>query len=131
MLKSLGALCVGAIAAFTVTSFAAPASQDRPGIVSQPQVRIVNRGQSEAIPVAIAGWPDRPSVQISGPVTLSESSIAQIRQSHQWQYRTVAVPADQDAAAVLNQLGSGGWEAVSFAIRPAGDAIVLLKKPSS
>jgi hypothetical protein len=133
MLKRIVVIGGGAaLLSLGAATLAAPEPQDRPGIVSQPQVTIVNRGRGQAIPVSIQEWvsTDRPvPVQVMTPVALAPETMGQLRQPRNWQYRSVVVPAGQDPAPALGGVGGSGWEAVGFQVRPAGDVLVLLKHP--
>lgn len=127
------------LAAFTAGSAAAP-GQDRvpiPGMMTQGKVWIQNAGQAEAIPVTIErmGTESTPlRVQVIGvtPVAIAPGTAVQTQAQavrQQWDHRTVAVAAGQDAAAALASAGAEGWEAVGLQAGPQGGSVILMKRP--
>jgi hypothetical protein len=136
MLKtfSIAASCSLAIA-FCVVTLAAPApQQDRPGIVTQPRVKIDNRGPSEAIPVYIREWsadtPVRTLIVGTPTMAVSPDSVVQTRLASQpWAYRTLRVAAGQDMTTSLAGLGADGWEATGVQTPDASGTTLLLKRP--
>jgi hypothetical protein len=103
----------------------------RPGVPTQARVKVENRGPAEAVPVTVAGSlpvtvPE--GVRVAGTVALDPSTTIHSRAArHQWDYRTVAIRPDQDAAAALNAAGTDGWEAAGV-LSPAPNIVVLLKR---
>lgn len=103
-------------------------AQDRgpqPGQATQARVFIENRGEAQAVPVAVMPGA---RMAVTGPVTLDPSTVVNahaVRQS--WEYEVLAVPAGSNAAA-LTAAGAQGWEAVGV-ISPAPNVVVLMKRP--
>lgn len=128
MLKRLAlALCGGAVLLLCAATLAAPAPQDRPGIVLQPRVIVENRGRNQVIPVSVQEWVtgERPvTVQVSGEPTVQARLVLQA-----WAYRTVTVPSGQDMASVLAAPGAEGWEATGIQSSSASGVMLLLKRP--
>ena len=110
-------------------------AQSRPGDVTQSRVWIENRLASDAIPVAVqnTGAPARVLVTGLPTVTIESANTLPTRLVRQsWEYRTIAVPAGQDAASLLVAAGNDGWEAVGAlgAIQSSqASASLLLKRP--
>jgi hypothetical protein len=135
MLKTLGFTLSGCLAlSFWTATLAAPAPQDRPGIVGQSRVTIENRGRSEAVPVSVQEWfGDRPlSVQLAGTsiVQIAGTPIVDARiASRGWSYRTVRILSGQDLAGMLNAAGSEGWEVTGVQTSDASGTSLLLKRP--
>jgi hypothetical protein len=108
--------------------------QDRPGQITQAKVWIENRGRSEAVPVILQDvmTPTPIGVQVTGTptVAIAPATIVQARLVRQpWEYRTVNIPAGQDAANLLSAAGADGWEATGIQLsNPSGGAVVL-KRP--
>ena len=102
------------------TTLAAPRHEqqttERPGELTKGRMFIENRGRHEAIPVTIQ------DVASTSPVRVSISR-------QMWEYRTVALSAQDDAARVLTVHGLEGWEATGFQPTLDGRRIVLLKRP--
>jgi hypothetical protein len=128
MLKQIAFVTsAGLVLSLGAVSLAAPPQADRPGVVVQPKVTVVNRGRSEAIPVTVQGWDsgDRPViVQIAGTPTVQARYVSQ-----PWGYRTVKVSPGQDMAAALATAGVDGWEAAGVQTSDASGIVLLLKKP--
>jgi hypothetical protein len=136
MLKVFSIVASGSLAmAFCAVTLAAPEPQsDRPGIVTQPRVKIDNRAPSEAIPVYIREWSAETAVrtQIVGTptMTVSPESVVQARLVRQpWAYRTLRVPFGQDMAIALAVAGDDGWEATGVQTPDASGTTLLLKRP--
>ena len=103
----------------------------RPGFPTQARVKVENRGPAEAVPVTFAGSVPvtvPQGVRVAGTVSLDPSTTIQSRAvRQQWEYRTVAIRPDQDAAAALSAAGTEGWEATGV-LSPAPNIVVLLKR---
>lgn len=109
---------------------AAILAQDRgsaqPGYPTQAHVWIENRGGDQAVPVVFA---QGAGVRVVGPVTLDSSTRVNTLTARQaWEYRSVAIPAGEDAGTVLKSLGADGWE-VAGVLGTAPNAVVLMKRP--
>jgi hypothetical protein len=110
------------------------AGQDRPGQIGQARVFIENTGKNQAVPVALqeAAIATPLNVQVVGTPTVAfaPSAVVQARVVRQaWEYRTVRIPAGQDAAAALSAAGADGWEAVGVQSADAAGMLVVLKRP--
>ena len=111
----------------------AAAGQDRPGMPTQARVWIENRRSDEAVPV-----------NVTQPVTLlhratdppqrvelvnATSAIVRTRRAPDaWDYQTIVVPANQQAATALADAGREGWEVTGVQFPAANNAVVLLLK---
>jgi hypothetical protein len=105
------------------------AGQDRPGMPTQARVWIENRRSDEAIPVTVMRRPSDPPVRVD--LVSGGSAIVRIRRAPDaWDYQTIVVPANQQAAARLADAGREGWEVtgVQFAA-PDNSVVLLLKRP--
>jgi hypothetical protein len=124
-------LAVGCVLlSLCAATFAAPPRQEpqtRPGIATQPRVRVENRGLNEAVPVSIQEWAvgDRP---ITAQITGSPQVRARLVQQP-WAYHTVTVPTGQDMASALMMAGMEGWEAAGVQVTNQSGTSVLLKRP--
>ncbi len=101
-----------------------------PGMPTQARTVVIN-GPNEAVPVVLAsGGQVQPVTLVGIPaVSLAGETAVTTRAGRQgWEYRTVVVPAGQDAAAALGGAGVEGWEAVGVT-SAAGASQVLLKRP--
>ena len=113
-------------------------AQDRtqqPGQPTQAKVWIQNQGDAEAVPVSIQSVASESllRVQVTGVpiVTTGLGSVVQARIARQsWEYRAVSNPAGQDPVTVLNSAGADGWEATGLMFPPAGETVVLMKRPN-
>jgi hypothetical protein len=105
----------------------------RPGDIPRPDVWIMNRGNSEAIPV------DLRETNLGRPLGIRvlngerDSSIPPMRVTAAqttWEYRTTTVKPDDQLARTMSALGAEGWETTGIAW-PGGDAgtTLLLKRP--
>ena len=124
MKRVIVSLAGGLILGFGAAMLAAP--QDRPGIVTQPNVKIDNRGAAEAIPISVQDWgtPTRPlPVAVSGLVEVNARPIQQ-----RWEYTAISMEPNQELANALAGAGAAGWEAVGFATN-TNRATVLFKRP--
>ncbi len=102
-----------------------------PGVMTEARVWIQNRGAGEAIPVAVL-QPDTLSVRLVGPASLTLTAGSTVRTQivrQAWEYQTVRVASDQDAAAALGASGQQGWEAVGVTTTDASGATYLMKRP--
>lgn len=125
----------GILSASAVTALgsgAAPVQQPtRPGEISPANVWIQNRAPSDAVPVMLVDTTGQSvRVQVTGmaPVPSIEQPVGTRAVRQAWEYMQVRVTANQDAAAILNQAGAEGWEAVN-ATAGTGATAVLLKRP--
>jgi hypothetical protein len=128
MLKQIAFVTsAGLVLSLGVVSLAAPPQADRPGVVVQPKVTVVNRGRSEAIPVSVQGWDagEKPlTVQLAGTASVQARLLSQ-----PWSYRTVKVAPGQDIASALATAGVEGWEAAGVQTSDSSGIVLLLKKP--
>jgi hypothetical protein len=128
MLKKLALALSGCLAvSLCVATLAAPAQQDRPGIVLQPRVIVENRGRSQVIPVSVQEWATGEkaiTVQVVGRPTVDARLVLQA-----WSYRTVKVPVGQDLAAALTAAGDEGWEVTGVQVADSSGTSLLLKRP--
>lgn len=124
-------LCVSGAAVSLTTAQSVPRlgqNTERPGDPSPPLVWVQNRGPGEAVAVSLERVTlDRPlPVEIIGSGRVEQTGR---RSLTRWEYRTVAIAADQDPGAVLNAAGDEGWETTGLQ-RPRGDTLqVVLKRP--
>jgi hypothetical protein len=105
-----------------------------PGMPTKPSVWVENRGADEAVPTTVMQDPSDPPlrVEVIGVTSVAVPAAQVLGTRHvaqPWEYRTVAIPKGQDAAAVLRGVGQDGWEAVSVQPAEAGAFAVLLKRP--
>lgn len=126
---ALGLALIGAAASlWIIPSYAqVPGTLERPGM-TEARVWINNRRPDEAIPVTLLGGDVKAPVpvKVEGPVD-AKATVTSARQA--WEYRSVAVSADQDLGAALNSLGADGWEAVGLMSQAGGKVTALLKRP--
>ena len=127
-------LFAGVLFAACVVALAASAQDrtERPGQPTQARVWIQNRGQSEAVPVAVVPSGVPLPVQVAGVpvVTTGPESVVQARVARQvWEYRDVRVAAGQDPVPALGRAGLDGWEATGVAFPSAGETVVIMKRP--
>jgi hypothetical protein len=104
------------------------AAQDRPGMPTQARVWIENRRADEAVPVTMVQRPsDSPHrVELVG----AASAIVRTRRAPDaWDYQTIVVPANQQAATALEPLGREGWEVTGVQFPASNGAVLLLKRP--
>jgi hypothetical protein len=135
-------LCLVALAGSAVVLSAR--QQGQPGM-SPARFWINNRTREEAVAVSIANVdPKAPPVPVSvngfAAVDFTDRAVGTLNQiqgrtqsttrSRQpWEYRSVAIGSEQDAAAAIGGLGSDGWEAVGLTSQPGGKMTILLKRP--
>ena len=117
-LLALGVLS-GAVA------LAAP-GQKYPGESTQAHVWVENRGRTQAIPVVLkeVGQAAPIAVQMTGTPTVQARLIKQT-----WEYRTIPIASDDDAAAILTRAGADGWEAIGAQVPTPSGTALLLKRP--
>jgi hypothetical protein len=103
----------------------------QPGQMTPARVWVQNRGDGEAVPVAVR------EVHLDKPLTVHVSNGepgsgdgVQTRTARQsWDYETAEIPAGKDAAALLNARGALGWEAIGTLNVAADKTTILLKRP--
>jgi hypothetical protein len=98
-------------------------------------VWIQNRGETEAVPVAIermtAESPLRVDVVGIPRVSMDPASPLQVRAARQrWEYRALSVAAGEDPTAALNAAGMDGWETTAATLSSSGATLILLKRPN-
>lgn len=125
-------MCTFAFALFLAITVvtAAPAQNTlRPGDPTQARVLIENRGNGEAIPVAVVDVGGAPlQVTVSSPISLRPETVVGTLAGRQvWEYTSVPVRNDQRAADVIAALGRDGWEATGVQ-QPVQDGLMLLLK---
>jgi len=109
-------------------------STQQPGQPTRANVWIQNRGEMEAVPVAIEGVtaesPLRVEVVGVPRISMDPASTLQVRALRQsWEYRTVSLAAGQDPVAALNAAGVDGWETTGV-LSSGGATVILLKRPN-
>ncbi len=132
-IKAATVAVVPAVLAAAALTARAQVTTSRPGVMTQAQVWVQNRGAGEAVPVALAA-PDVLPVRVVGStgLTLAPGTVVPTaRARQQWEYETVRIAADQDAAEVLRPAGLQGWEAVAIASTDQGGTTFLMKRPGS
>ena len=131
------AFVTAALAAAAITGagaiLAAPA-QDRPGQISQARVFVENHGRGEAVPVIVheVATPGPIAVQVTGTpaVSIVPATVVQTRAvRQQWEYRTLDVAREPDAAAALSKAGADGWETTGLQLSDRAGAPIVLKRP--
>jgi hypothetical protein len=108
----LVAALVNNASAFQQNSPLQPSNE--PGHPSPPNVRIMNRGSLEAIPVTFA----------------MEEGVRTHAMAQPWQYTAVSVATNRDVSGALAPVGMDGWEAVGVISMTADRAVVLFKRPA-
>jgi hypothetical protein len=128
MMQKLFAIVLGVVVVLGCVWIAA-AGQDRPGMPTQARVWIENRRADEAVPVSVIHRPTDPPERVE-LVTAASALVRTRRAPDSWEYQTILVPAGQQAATALVEVGREGWEAtgVQFAA-PNNTAVLLLKRP--
>jgi hypothetical protein len=117
----------------------------RPGESTKGVISIENRGPNEAIPITAheplpvviqnvaTGTPM--AVRLSGPTAGSAPPPVAVQEAvQQWEYLTVAVPADataQSLTTVFAAQGNAGWTPAGVQVTGRGGTLVLLKRPRS
>ena len=105
----------------------AAAGQDRPGMPTQARVWIENRRTDEAIPVTEIRRPSDPPVRVE--LVSGGSAIVRTRRAPDaWDYQTIVVPASQQAATALGDVGREGWEVTGVQFPGSNNTVVLLLK---
>ena len=87
---------------------------------------VENTGKNQAVPVRCRMRLS--TVQVVGmpTVAFAPMAVVQARVVRQaWGYRTVRIPAGQDAAVALSAPGADGWEAMGIQSADAGGKIVV------
>jgi len=111
----------------------AAAGQDRPGMPTQARVWIENRRSDEAVPVNVT-QPVTVVYRTTDPpqrVELASAPSAIVRTRRvpdAWDYQTIVVPASQQAAAALADVGREGWEVTGVHFPATNNSVVLLLK---
>jgi hypothetical protein len=130
----LSLVCATLVAAASTTG-AAPEQTLTPGQMTQARVWVQNHGADEAVPVDIRAADLDPTHALRVRVVNGESSSGVLALRAQltasvWDYRTLAIRADQQPARELAQAGAEGWETTGIAW-PAtdGNTLLLLKRP--
>jgi hypothetical protein len=103
------------------------AGQDRPGMPTQARVWIENRRSDEAVPVMVISRPSDPPTRVE-LVTGGSAIVRTRRAPDAWDYQTVVVPANQQAATALSEAGREGWEVTGVQFPAANNTVVLLLK---
>src|SRR2546428_1557124 len=107
-----------------------------PGQMTEARVWIQNRpDRGEAIPVRLESAsrelsPLRVHVVNAQNAPVFDEPIRARLLPRTWEYQSVAVPANQDVARRLNELGPAAWETTGVAFVAAdGVKTILLKRP--
>ena len=127
---ALAALGIAVTAGPAMMAAPPQAGQDRPGQIGQARVFVENTGKNQAVPVALQDATINVQVVGTPTVAFAPTAVVQARVVRQaWEYRTVRVPAGQDAAAALSAAGADGWEAMGIQSADTAGMIVVLKRP--
>ena len=127
---AVAALGILVIAGGMMLAATARAGQDRPGQIGQARVFVENTGKNQAVPVALQDAAINVQVVGTPTVAFAPTAVVQARVVRQaWEYRTVRIPAGQDAAAALSAAGADGWEAMGIQSADTAGMIVVLKRP--
>jgi hypothetical protein len=104
------------------------AAQDRPGMPTQARVWIENRRADEAVPVSVVQRPSDSPHRVE--LVSAASAIVRTRRAPDaWDYQTIVVPANQQAATTLEPLGREGWEVTGVQFPASNGVVLLLKRP--
>jgi hypothetical protein len=111
---------------------AAPAQGTvQPGQMTQARVWVQNRGRGEALPVDLTesslANPLRVRIVGGDPVTLEPVVVRVV--PPKWEYRSITVAPERDAAQVLNGEGAVGWETTGIVLVSKDGNTFLLKRP--
>jgi hypothetical protein len=132
MRTGLAVAALGIIVTAGGMMLAAPvrAGQDRPGQIGQARVFVENTGKDQAVPVALQDAAINVQVVGNPTVAFAPTAVVQARVIRQaWEYRTVRIPAGQDAAVALSAAGADGWEAMGIQPADAAGIVIVLKRP--
>jgi hypothetical protein len=126
-----GALIAGAA---VLPRASAQESTQQPGQPTRANVWIQNRGEMEAVPVAIEGVTSESPLRVAivgvPRISMDPASTLQARAVRQsWEYRTVSLAAGQDPVAALNAAGVDGWETAGVTLSTGSSTVILLKRP--
>ncbi len=133
--RTVGTLVVAAAvlggASFVAARQARAQEENSPGRPTIARMYILNRADSEAVPVTLRGASELVPVAITGVPKVafeSDATVATRASRQRWEYRQVPVAAGVDATVALNAAGADGWEAVGTIGGPGATAIVM-KRP--
>ena len=103
-----------------------------PGQMTQARVWIQNRGRIEAVPVDLrdvnTDSPLRVQVVNGEPGRAPNPALVRLGRQ-QWEYATVSVTDSGQAAALLNERGTDGWDTTGIAWTSGDTTTLLLKRP--
>jgi hypothetical protein len=132
MLKPLVSVCVSALIVGGTAVLAAPEQNTlQAGQPTQARVWVENRGRAEAVPVdlreANLDGPLRVRI-VAGEQTPADAIMVRVVPPR-WEYRSITMTPDQNAAQVLNAEGTAGWETTGIVLSSADGNVLLLKRP--
>jgi hypothetical protein len=122
------------VAAASTTGAAPGQTTATPGQMTQARVWVQNHGVGEAVPVDIRSADLDASHALRVRVVNGESGVQPVRaqlSASVWEYRTLAIRADQQPSRELVQAGAQGWETTGIAWPNTtdGSTLLLLKRP--
>jgi hypothetical protein len=127
-------IIIGALVASATALVAAPGQTERPGQMTEAQVRVLNRGGSEAIPIDLREVNiDRPlKVQVVNGMPLEPNATpnpVNVRVTRTvWEYKSVMVDSGADPVPALNTEGAAGWETTGIVAAGQGKTTLVLKR---
>ena len=133
----ISVLAATALVTYRSAMLAAPQQTTAyPGQMTEARVWIQNRpDRGEAVPVRLeSASRELPPLRVhvvnaqNTPVFDDPIRVRLVPQT--WEYQSVVVPANQDVARRLNELGPLGWETTGVAFAAAdGAKTIVLKRP--
>jgi hypothetical protein len=111
---------------------AAPAQGTaQPGQMTQARVWVQNRGRGEAVPVDLteSNLANPLRVRVAGGLEQTTADALLVRTvAPKWEYRSIIIAPDRDAAQVLNGEGVAGWETTGIVLPSKDGNAFLLKR---
>jgi hypothetical protein len=129
-LKPIVSVCVSVMIVGGTAVLAAPEQNTlQAGQPTQARVWVENRGRSEAVPVDLreANLDNPLRVRIVSSEAPADAVIVRMIPPR-WEYRSITVALDQNAAQALTAEGAAGWETTGFALASADGNMFLLKR---
>jgi len=131
-LNAMIGLLASALIAGSVAVLAAPAQGTvQPGQMTQARVWVQNRGRADAVPVDLteSSLANPLRVRIAAGLEQTAADALLVRTvAPKWEYRSITIAPDRDAAQALNAEGAAGWETTGIVLPSKDENTFLLKR---